>query len=199
MKQKIVRTVLAAVLIVLLILTNIPFEGRSGTKAFTLPGLPRPLAKAPFAITSAGQSTNTYIIRDISNQLMLRNYFMPQAKDSDLKDINAIVFVVGYSSLGMKLQNISYEGEKERISKLLDKAKDNELKVITVVICGGQAQDNETEEFLKLIGPETDYLIGLKDSSKESVLMQLARDRDIPLTLVGSVKDIAEPFASAFR
>ncbi len=199
MKHKIFRTALMVALIALLILINVPFQERNETKTFTLPGLPRPIAMAPVVITSAGQSTDSYIIRDISNQLMIRSFFMPQARDADLKDIKTIVFVVGYSSLGAKLQNISYEEEKMRIERLLEKAKVSNLTVITVVIGGEQLRDSKTEELLRLIGNRTEYLIGIRESSSESILAELARDRDIPLTLVNGVNDISEPFASAFR
>lgn len=198
MKKKLLRIVLIAILSVLTAAVNMPFENRNKTKIFILPGLPRPIAKTPVVITSAGQNTDSYIVYDISNQLMIRSYFMPQAKDTDLKDINTIVFVVGYSSLGSKLQNISYEEEKMRIMKLLEKAKENKMTVLTVVI-GGERMNNRTEQLIRLIGARTDYLIGLKKSSKESILIELARDYDIPLTLVSGVCDISEPFASAFR
>jgi hypothetical protein len=199
MKQKFIRAILMAALVILLILTNMPFNNRSEAKIFTLPGLPRPIANSPVIITSAGQSTDTYIIRDIANQLMIRSLFMPQARDVDLKDIKTIVFVVGYSSLGAKLQDISYKEEKMRIEKLLQKAKDDKLTVLTVVIGSEQLQDNKTEELLRLIGKQTDYLIGMKKSSRASILTELATDGDIPLTLVNKINDISEPFASAFR
>jgi len=198
MKKKLLRVALIATLLVLIIIVNMPFQNRNKTKIFTLPGLPRPIAKTPAVITSAGQSTDSYIVYDISNQLMVRSYFMPQAKDVDLKDINTIVFVVGYSSLGSKLQNISYEEEKMRVEKLLVKAKDNKLTVLTVVM-GGERFNNKTEQLIRLIVTRTDYLIGIKKSSNESVLVELARDYDIPLTLVSRVRDISGPFASAFR
>ena len=199
MKQKIFRTVLLMILIILLILANMPFAGRNESKIFTLPSLPRPIAKTPAVITSAGQSTDTYIIRDITNQLMIRSFFMPQAREVDLKDINTIVFVVSYSSLGMKLQNISYEEEKTRIEKLLLKAKEDGLTVLTVVLGGEQLKDDKTEELLRLIGSRADYIIGLHESRSESILTELAKEGDIPLTLANGVNDISEPFASAFR
>ncbi len=199
MKQKIFRAVLLVILVALFIQTNMHFTGKNEAKTFTLPGLPRPIAKAPVVITSAGQSTDSYIIRDISNQLMIRSFFMPQARDVDLKDIKTIVFVVGYSSLGAKLQDVSYEEEKLRIEKLIHKAKENKLTVLTVVIGREQLHDNKTEELLRLIGNQTDYLIGMRESSSESILAELAEDGDIPLTLVKEVNDISEPFASAFR
>lgn len=199
MKQKIVRIILLISLVILLVLINTPFADRKETKVFTLPGQPRPIAEMPVAITSAGQSTDTYIIRDITNQLMIRSYFMPQARDSELKDIKTMVFVVGYSSLGIKLQGLSYEEEKLRIKGLLEKAVECDMTVLTVLIGGEQAYDNKTEELLRLVGGHTDYFIGLKDSDYENTLAELAKDGDIPLTLANEVNDISGPFASAFR
>ena len=199
MKQNILRVMLLTTLIILLTVTNMPFAYKNKTKAFTLPGLPRPIAKTPVAITSAGQSTDSYIIRDISNQLMIRSFFMPQAKYMNLKDINTIVFVVGYSTIGMKFQDISYDEEKERIEELLEESKNNEMKVLTIVLGREQTRDKKAEELLRLIGTQSDYLIGLRDSSKEDILIELSKDEDIPLTLVNEVNDISEPFASAFR
>jgi len=122
---------------------------------------------------------------------MIRSFFMPQARDVDLKDIKTIVFVVGYSSLGEKLQGISYEEEKIRIEKLLQKAKDDKLAILTVVIGREQLHDKKNEELLKLIGKQADYLIGMRDSSSTSILTDLAKDEDIPLTLVNKVNDIS--------
>lgn len=199
MKQRIFRFILLSCLFILIILINMPFADRSSTKVFTLPGLPQPIAKEPVVITSAGQSTDTYIIRDISNQLMIRSFFMPQARELDLKDMNTVVFVIGYSSLGAKLQGTTYEEEKFRIERLLKKAEDDNITVLAVVTGGERPRHNNTEELLRLIGNKADYIIGLRDSSSESILIKLAKDKDIPLTLVSEAGDISEPFASAFR
>jgi len=193
------RAVLIAVLAILIYLTNMPFGEKSNMKIFTLPSLPQPIANIPAVITSAGQSTDTYIIRDMANQLMIRSYFMPQASDMDIKDMNTIVFVVGYSSLGMKLQDISYESEKSRIEKLLERAAKDKLTVITIAIGGESAHEKKTEELLRLVGSSSDYFIGIRDSCNESILIELAKETEKPLTLVGEVKDITGPFASAFR
>ncbi|MBP7073202.1 MAG: hypothetical protein KBB40_06855 [Clostridia bacterium] len=199
MKRNTFRVVLIIILALLLVLVNMPFTKKAESMAFTLPGLPRPIAKVPVVITSAGQSTDTYLINDISNQLMIRSFFMPQAEAEDIEDMNSIVFAVGYSSLGLKLQGISYDDEKTRIEKLIDMAKDKKLTIITVVLGGEQPIDNRNEEIIRLVGAKADYIIGLKGSSNEELLAELAENDNIPLTLVRKVKDISEPFASAFR
>jgi hypothetical protein len=188
MKQIFLRIILLTTLLTMVVLINTPFADKNQEKIFTLPGLPKPIAKQPIVITSAGQSTDTYILRDISNQLMLRSYFMPQAKDTDLKDVSTLVFVVGYSSLGVKLQNITFEEEKLRIKKLLSKAEEDGLAIITVLVGGEKTQDKKTEE-----------LIGTKDCYHVNTLTELAKEKDIPLTLVNEAGALSGPFASAFR
>lgn len=199
MKYSIFRITLLAALIILIVFSSMPLRVGNTTKIFTLPALPQPIAEAPVVITSAGQSTDTYIIRDIANQLMIRSYFMPQASDVSLKGIHTLVFAVGYSSLGTKLQNMSYDEEKARVEKLLKKAKDNKIKILTIAIRGENTGDNKTEELLRLVGAYTDYFIGIRESGNERLLTELAKAGDIPLTLVEEVKDISGPFASAFR
>jgi len=166
---------------------------------YTLPGLPRPIAKEDILITSAGQSTDTYIVKDIANKLMIHNFFMPQAKETDLEDINTLVFVVGYSPVGEKLHETSFEDEKIRITQLLKKSKDEGLKIVTIFIGGKQRRGHKTDELLKLICTRTDYLIGMRESNEDNLLSELAQKSNIPLTLVKRVNDISEPFASAFR
>jgi len=199
MKRNAFRVVLIIILALLLVLVNMPYTKKAESMAFTLPGLPRPIAKVPAAITSAGQSTDTYIINDISNQLMIRSFFMPQAEAEDIEDMNSIVFAVGYSSLGLKLQGLSYEDEKTRIEKLINMAKNNKLTIIAVVLGGEQPNDDRNENIIRLVGAKADYIIGLKGSSSEELLADLAENGNIPLTLVRKVKDISVPFASAFR
>ena len=198
MKKNMLRVTLLAVFIILVMLINMPLTDENKTKAFTLPGLPQPIAEEPIVITSAGQSTDTYIVYDIANRLMIRSYFMPQAIDIEIKEAKTIVFVVGYSSLGMKLQGKSYVQEKERIEELI-KNTHNNCTIVTVAMRGEQQYDNKTAELLRLVCSHSDYLIGMRESSNEIILAEIAREKDIPLTLVAGVNDIAEPFASAFR
>ncbi len=199
MKYKIFRAALLLILAVLLVLINMPFEDKNSPVVFTIPGLPRPIAKTPVVITSAGQNSDTYIIQDITNQLMISSLFMPQANDTDLEDVKTVVFAVGYSSLGAKYKDTSYEEEINRVKKLLEKAKKDKLTVLVVALGGDHADRNKTEGLLRLAGARADYLIGLRGSNSEIIMTELAEEENIPLTLVNSVNDVLRSFASAFR
>jgi len=199
MKIKPFKVIMLIAFFLLLIVNVAIFEKKRAVNIFSLPSLPKPIAKEYALITSAGQGMDAYIINDIANKLMIHNYFMPQAEASNLEVVNTLVFVVGYSSIGEKLHGTSYDIEKQRIIELLKKSKEENLVIITVYIGGKQQRDKRTEELLSIISFETDYIIGTKDANNDGFLSDLAKVNKIPLTLVNGVNDISEPFASAFR
>lgn len=199
MKVKSIIVIILIAIMILFIMNGKILVKKGETNALLLPSLPRPITKEYALITSAGQSAEANIVEDVANKLMINNYFMPQAKDTDLAGINTIVFVVGYSPFGEKLNGMSYDNEKKRISKLLQKSKEEKLAVITVYIGYKEQRDKRTEELLRLICPKTDYLIATEESDYDGFLSELAKKSRIPLTLINGVNNIAEPFASAFR
>lgn len=198
MKIKPYKIIMLIAIFLLLIVNVTIFEKKRAANVFSLPTLPKPIAKEYALITSAGQGTEAYIINDIANKLMIHNYFMPQAEASNLEVVNTLVFVVGFSSIGEKLHGITYDVEKQRISELVNKSKEKDLVIITVYLGGRQQRDKRTEELLSIIIPETDYLIGTKDANNDGFLSELAKSNKLPLTLVNGVNDLSEPFASAF-
>lgn len=167
--------------------------------AHVVPSLPRPIAEETILVTSAGQSTDTYIIKDISNKLMIHNFFMPQAENEDLENINTIVFVIGYSPLSEKVNQLSLETELIRIESLLNYASMNDVTVISVFIGGKQRRASETDEMLGNIIPKSNYVISTFEGDFDHFISEMARQNDIPLTLVENITDVSEPFASAFR
>lgn len=188
---------------IVLLIVFVILVGRISSNDISLrgryPSLPRPIAKEVVLITSAGQSTDTYMIKDIANKLMIHNFFMPQANKADLKDISSLIVVVGYSGIGEKLHKVSFSEEETRVNKLLDAATEKKLPIITVHLGGELRMDDKSYELLKLSAEKSDYIIALVSANEKNKLSELAKELDIPLTLVESVKDISEPFASAFR
>lgn len=198
MKLKQLKIILLGLMVIAIALQSAYFvHKRSGV--MVLPSLPKPIAKEYVLVTSAGQGTNSYIINDIVNKLMIHNYFMPQAEQEDIENVNTVVFIVDYSDLGVKLHNTSYEDEKRRIMELVQKSEQEQLSVITLYLGGKKQHLEKAKELLKLISGHTDYLIGTKNADQDGFLSELAKTNKIPLTLVNGVNDLSEPFASAFR
>jgi hypothetical protein len=199
MKIKISRLIMLGALILLVIFSGTSFRSKREINMLLLPGLPMPIAKEYVLITSAGQSTDAYIVNDIANKLMIHNYFMPQAKEDALEGVRTIVFVAGCSELGQKLHGTAFEDEKKRIAALLGKAKARDISILTVFIGGRQDRKKNTEELLGLVCKESDYIIGTRDEDYLALLTDLTKEKRIPVTVVNSVNDLSVPFASAFR
>lgn len=164
-----------------------------------MPSLPKPIAKEMVLITSAGQSTDTYVIKDIANKLMIHNYFMPQSQTLDYEEINSVVFVIGYSEISEMLFDTNYEDEFNRIKQLIKESEKMDLKVISIFIGGQHRKDDQTIALLEFLGDHSDYIIATADGDRDQSLYKLAKDNKIPITIVNKLEDISEPFASAFR
>lgn len=164
-----------------------------------LPSLPQPIAKEMILITSAGQSTDTYIVKDIANTLKIHNYFMPKATSEDLEEINTIVFVVGYSQINEKLYSLDFEQEFQRIENLIDEAKRLNMSMITVFIGGEYRKDEHSIALLEMTSAVSDYIIATDNGTDNLTVYSIAKQNQIPLTIVESLGDLSEPFASAFR
>lgn len=169
------------------------------TSEFGFRALPRPISLEPLLITSAGQSTDSYIIKDIANQLRLDNYFIPRASKEQLQDMSSVVMVVGFSEVGMHLNEMDIEEEYERVSALLEDIETNELTLTTVYLRGEQMLSKESESLLKMAMNASDYAIVVEDSGNGRVFAEMADQADIPLTIVESITEVSEPFVSVFR
>lgn len=199
MNIKLQRSLLLFVLILLVFFLFLKSESVYYARNTTIPSLPRPIAKEIVLITSAGQSTDTYIVKDIANKLMLHNYFMPQATGFDLEGIQSILVVVGYSDVSEKLGQFSFDEEKERINDLLKLAKIYDKEIITVYIGGKQRRTEETDALLDIVIPKSHYIISTLEGDYDEKLIQASRHYNIPITLVERIGNISEPLASAFR
>lgn len=198
MKRKSVH-MLFLIILVVIVFMNTGCDQKKQADIWTLPSLPRPIACEKVLITSAGQSTDAYIVAEIANELMIHNFFMPQAQETDSEDINSLVVTVGYSPTCMKSRGISFDEEKKRLTKLLDKAKIENLTIIVIFAGGKNRRGPKPDELLELVSARGDYMIGLQEANYDDFLVNLAKKHTLKLTLVKDVDDIREPFASAFR
>ncbi len=161
--------------------------------------LAKPFSNKMILITSAGQSTDTYIIQDLANELRFNNLFMPEAYPSDLSDVSSIVVVVGYSEIGLALHDKSIEDESERIESLLEEADKLSLPLI-VVYAGGKARRNEeTDRLLSLTCNRASFIITTTDGNYDQFLTSIARESSIPISYINSITDLTMPLAAAFR
>lgn len=199
MKAKAIKWMLGTLFVAFIIWISYNSDQQGYKKNNSIPSLPQAIGKETVLITSAGQSTDTYLVKDIANKLLIHNFFMPQAVEPDLEGINTVVFVVGFSELGEKLHGITFEEEKKRVDSLLGSLRNNEVTIITVYLGGKQRRNFNTDVLLDMTCRESQYIIATISADEDNYLSDLSAKYQVPLTLVRNVKDISEPFASAFR
>lgn len=165
----------------------------------TIPSLPQPIGHETLLITSAGQSSDSYIIKDIANRLMIHNYFMPQATLVDLEDIQTAVVVIGYSEMGEKINAINHEDELKRLKELMATLSRKEIPIIAVYVGGRQRRDKITDQLIQEVVAQSRYVISTEEGDFDYLLSSLCIEKGVPLTLVKNITDISEPLASVFR
>lgn len=188
---------LLTLLIIIVLFMLFPFDSNNKETAFR--ALPRPIGGEPLMITSAGQSTDIYIVKDIANKLMIDNYFMPLATAEQVNDVKSAVIVIGYSEVGIRLNDLDFQQEKKRVLGLINEIKQRDIALITVYLRGSRMLASENKELLELVIKYSDYLIVTEENGNNMYFEELAASADIPITIVDDVNEVSEPFVSVFR
>lgn len=173
--------------------------GDSGTRDMKFRALPRPIASEPLLITSAGQSTDSYVIKDMTNALMLDNYFIPMASVDQLEGMDSVVLIIGYSEMGLRLNELTFDDEVERVQDILDEIDQSDLSLITFYLRGEGMLNQENETLLTMAAYYSDYLIVVDENGEDKAFLNIANRAGIPVTVVDSIKEVSEPYVSVFR
>jgi len=160
---------------------------------------PQPIASEKILITSAGQSIDTYIVKDIANDLLLHNTFMPHADQSDLEGINSVVIVVGHSATGELLQEVDHIGELKRLDQIIEQAQNQSLPIISVYIGGKERRTPKTDQLLDKVCTSSTYIIATEDGDYDQFLSSISESFNIPLVKIKDIKNFKAPFSSMFR
>ncbi len=167
-------------------------------KGASIRALPRPVAMEPVLITSGGQNTDSYIVKDIINTLMIDNYFIPMATTEHLEGTESVIMVVGYSEIGNRIKDNDFEDEKKRIQNFLDEVEKQDLFLMTVYLRGGQIIDDESKALLEISAKYSDYLIVVNPNSSFEDFQEIVPPTTA-ITYVDEIAEVTEPIVSAFR
>lgn len=197
--KKIKMTSVIVIITILVFIVIIPFVLKEENTDQSFRALPRPIGSEPLLITSAGQSTDIYVIKDIANKLMIDNYFIPMATKEQIRDVQSVILVIGYSDVGIRLNDLNFEKEKERIELLVEGIREKELKLITVYLRGSRMLTEENKQLLEIAVNYSDYLIVAENHNNYDYYNELAKKTGVPVTIVNNVNEVSEPIVSVFR
>lgn len=162
-------------------------------------GLTEAIAEQPVLLTSAGQSADYEMVKTMLDKNDIKCEKNSLATSADLDGVKTLMLAVGGSSKGLGAAGIDANGELERVTELVDAAKEKGIIVIAVHV-GGEARRGELSD--KFIAPsleKADYVIVVADGDKDGLMKGLAAKAGIPFDEVSSMADVVPKLGAAFK
>lgn len=162
-------------------------------------GLTEAFAEQPAMLTSIGQSADVEMIKALMDNAGLEYEMNKLITGDEIGDEKTLILAVGGSSKGLGAAGIDADSELDRTNKLIEAAKDKDIKIIAMHI-GGENRRGELSD--KFIGPSAsgaDYIIVVDEGNKDGMFTDIASKNDIPMDVVTSIADAIEPLKKAFK
>jgi hypothetical protein len=155
---------------------------------------------APGVLTSIGQSSDVAIAKVLLNtQLKLGLDYKPTAQPADLNGMKTLVLVLGASTKGLGAAGLDMEKEIARTLALLKAAKERGVRVLAMHT-GGEARRGQTSnDLIRLVVPEADYVIVVATGNKDKLFNQLAAPRNVPVVEVEKMAAAGDAVKAVFK
>lgn len=154
----------------------------------------------PGVLTSVGQSSDVAIAKVLLNtQLKLGLDYKPTAQPADLTGMKTLVVVLGASTKGLGAAGLDMDKEIARTKALLKAAKEQKVRVLAMHT-GGEARRGQTSnDLIKLVVPEADYVIVVATGNKDKLFNQLAAPRNVPVVEVEKMAAAGDAVKAVFK
>lgn len=154
----------------------------------------------PGVLTSVGQSSDVAIAKVLLNtQLKLGLDYKPTAQPADLTGMKTLVVVLGASTKGLGAAGLDMDKEIARTRALLKAAKDQKIQVLAIHT-GGEARRGQTSnDLIKIVVPEADYVIVVAAGNKDKLFNQLAAPRNVPVVEVEKMAAAGDAVKAVFK
>jgi hypothetical protein len=157
-----------------------------------------PEGKLPVAITSSGQSPDGFILKMLCDRIKLKVAYNSLIKSDELKDFKSLMVVMGGSAKGLGAAGIDEPGELQRMQSVLAKAKEQKTAVFGLHIGGEARRGKLSAPFVEQVAPRCDYLIVTEDGNKDGYFTTLAKEKQIPLTVVKDTQELGALLKKTF-
>lgn len=189
-----------------------------------------PKAKYPILTTSAGQSPDVTTVNIVCEEAEIKYDYcdVPDIKilsagvglagkesgegfhievHSDLEKFPAgtpyktVIIAIGASLKGMGASGLTVNDEVNRLKKIIDYCKENEIFIIGVHVGGVSkrgAQGSDNEKMIDAVAPFADYIIVTNDSNKDGRFTDIAAEKNIPLTEIEFALNLVEILQQVF-
>lgn len=147
---------------------------------------PLPAGELPLLITTAGQSPGAVLVSVLCRRNKIDNDYenLVKAEDLTLKSYKTLIITMGTSGKGMGAAGIDINDELDRIEKLIKEARKQNMLIIGMHIEGEARRTGHCEKSIDLVAPLVDYLIVRSDGNKDGRFDLIAKESNIPMTII---------------
>ncbi len=164
-----------------------------------IPNLPRPIARERVLVTTAGQGLEGLIVAKYAETLNIKNYYRHRAEHVDLQDVNSLIISLGFSPSGLEAAYMDVSDENQRIKNLVMAAGKAKIPIILLHLGGMERRNTLNDEIARIVATQASYLIVVQDSNQDGFFTGLARENQLPYTVVSVMEGIKVPLNSVFR
>ncbi|HOI23883.1 MAG: DUF6305 family protein [Spirochaetia bacterium] len=147
-------------------------------------------AYLPVAITSGGQSPDSFVVSASARQVGIAHRYDDLITAQGLAGFRSLIIVMGASSKGLGEAGLSVSKEIARVSALVERAKSGGMKIIAVHIGGNARRGALSDDFITLVVPHADCIVATNEGNGDGLFTKEARKSGIPLFLLKSSREI---------
>lgn len=153
----------------------------------------------PILITSAGQSADVKLVQLLAKRQAIEGGTVIMAKETDLAGVKTLIIVPGFSSKGLGSAGISQEDEMNRVMELVKTAQKKNIPIVMVHIGGKARRGGQSDGFCELIADNCLAMIVVKQGNEDGFFTDIAKRKNIQITEVEKIGDVAVPLKELFK
>jgi hypothetical protein len=152
----------------------------------------------PVLITSAGQSAEVQMASVLAKRAELDFTLSKMATAQELEGIRSVCLVIGVSLKGLGAAGLDMAQEKERITSLLEAAKEKNIPVLCLHLGGEQRRGQQSDSMIKEFLPYARMAMIVKSGNQDGLFNSICDPKGILLVEVEKTVDILGPLKEAF-
>ena len=159
-----------------------------------------PTAELPLLITTAGQSPGALTVSVLCKRNKIDSNYEKLVKAEDLtsKSYKTLVISMGTSLKGMGAAGTNIIDELDRIEKLIEEARKQNMLIIGVHIEGEARRTGHCEKSIDLVAPRVDFLIVRSDGNKDGRFDLIAKEKNIPMIIIEEIIELNDLLKGMF-
>jgi hypothetical protein len=155
-------------------------------------------AKEPVLLTSAGQSADVQMVKVLMERSKIAVKTSALADPGELQGVKTLVVAVGGSAKGLGAAGVDADKEAARVQKLLTKAKELRVPILSLHIGGTAKRGELSDRFIGLVMPVSACVIVLQEGDKDGFIAKASAKGNAALIPVEKISQAQEPLKAIF-